>query len=69
VVDLLGVFGPAALAILCVVAALRVRRGAGDETAPAAMDEKDAVADVPPDDWQCGDLARALRRARRQRRW
>ncbi len=68
-VDLLGVFGPAALAILCVVAAVRGRRGAGDETAHAAADEAEAPGDVPPDDWQCGDLARALRRARRQRRW
>jgi hypothetical protein len=67
VADLVGTVGHAALAILCVVAAVRVRQRAADGTAPAAMDEGDAPNDVPPDDGQCGDLARALRQARKRR--
>jgi hypothetical protein len=66
------------LAILCVVAAARVHRRRSEELTPAVgtTDEvpvPDAVPDdppmetVPPEDWQCGDLARALRAARRRR--
>jgi hypothetical protein len=67
VADLLGIYGPAVLAILCVVAAVRVHRRADAGTAPAAPDEDEAPHDVPPDDGQVGDLARALRQARKQR--
>ena len=55
------------LAILCVVAAVRVHHRAADGTALAAVDDGDAPNDVPPDDGPCGDLARALRQARKRR--
>ena len=67
VADLVGVVGPAVLAILCVVAAVRVRHRAADGTAPAAVGDGDAPNDEPPDDGQCGDVARALRQARKRR--
>jgi hypothetical protein len=67
VADLLDIFGPAALAILCVVAAVRVHRRAHDGTAPAAREDGGASHHVPMDDGQFGDLARALRQARKQR--
>ena len=44
-----------------------VHRRADDGTAPAAADDDDAPSDVPPADWQFGDLARALRQARKRR--
>ena len=67
VADLVGVVGPAVLALLCVVAAVRVRHRAADGTAPAAVGDGDAPNDEPPDDGQCGDVARALRQARKRR--
>jgi hypothetical protein len=73
--ELLGRLGPAVLAILCVVAAARVHRRRGEALTPAAgtADEAPVPDDpsmeiAPPEDWQCGDLARALRAARHRRR-
>jgi hypothetical protein len=67
VADLIGVVGPAVLAILCVVSAVRVRRRAVAGTALAAVDDGDAPNDGPSDDGKLGDLARALRQARKRR--
>ena len=67
VADVLGIFGPALLAILCLVAAVRVRRRVDDAITPAALDEAAAPEEAAPEDWQCGDLARALRHARKLR--